>query len=103
MASRIDAPAKYELLMLFVFFKQKEILPQRVEYTVKTLRVTMLCVNGAGNLKTGEPPFMMKRDASLSQQKILLTSCLQLLEQYKCNVFDRPAYSPDLATSDFHL
>ncbi|GBO14369.1 hypothetical protein AVEN_18349-1 [Araneus ventricosus] len=27
----------------------------------------------------------------------------QLLEQFKWNVSDLPAYSPDLATSDFHL
>ncbi|GBO15289.1 hypothetical protein AVEN_93640-1 [Araneus ventricosus] len=27
----------------------------------------------------------------------------QLLEQFKCDISDHPAHSPDLATSDFHL
>ncbi|GBO26937.1 hypothetical protein AVEN_109116-1 [Araneus ventricosus] len=32
-----------------------------------------------------------------------LASSRQLLEQFKWDVSDHPAYSPDLATSDFYL
>ncbi|GBO28277.1 hypothetical protein AVEN_82549-1 [Araneus ventricosus] len=64
-------PPSVSCLVLFVSFKPKEIVQQKsteeqAEYTAKTLRVMVLCVNGAETLKTGGSMFMMKGDKDAS-------------------------------------
>ncbi|GBM53836.1 hypothetical protein AVEN_261224-1 [Araneus ventricosus] len=56
-------------------------------------------MNGAENLKTGEPKFMRKggKVASLSQQK-----ARRVLGSFWSSL-NGTCLSPDLATSDFHL
>ncbi|GBO32288.1 hypothetical protein AVEN_84050-1 [Araneus ventricosus] len=65
----------------------------------------VVCVNGAENLKTGKPMFMMKRDkdASLSQQMILFNEFSAVYGAVRWDASDHLAYSTDLVTSDFLL
>ncbi|GBM99363.1 hypothetical protein AVEN_124426-1 [Araneus ventricosus] len=94
MAGRINAPAKCELCVLFAFFQQKVGLWKKISAAVacQTLRRPrrVILTSGVALIHDNARP----HNAVVTQQ---------LLDQFKWEVSDHPAYSSDLATSDFHL
>ncbi|GBN47342.1 hypothetical protein AVEN_187791-1 [Araneus ventricosus] len=85
MVGRIDAPAKCELHSFIRFFQAEGdqcscFLP---DFAKSHLELSSFMPLAGGG-----------RSAVVTQQ---------LLEQFKWDVSDLPAYSPDFATSDFHL
>ncbi|GBM25232.1 hypothetical protein AVEN_153414-1 [Araneus ventricosus] len=92
MVSRIDAPSKS--VMLFAFFKQKAGLWKTINAAVycQTLRPPLRSMLTSGVVLIHDNAF--PHSAVVIQQR---------LKQFKWDVSNYPAYSPDLATSDFHL
>lgn len=39
----------------------------------------------------------------LHDNDLTLARTVKMLEKFRCDIFDRPPYSPDLAPSDCHL
>ncbi|GBM24481.1 hypothetical protein AVEN_92995-1 [Araneus ventricosus] len=94
MADRTDATAKSELSSVIYFLKQKIGLWKTINasvscQTLRRLRRTIL-ISGVVFIHENVRPC----NAVLTQQR---------LEQFKWVAYDHPAYSPDLATCDFHL
>ncbi|GBM74142.1 hypothetical protein AVEN_216154-1 [Araneus ventricosus] len=108
MAGRIGAPAKCEFSNVIHFLQAEGSSAAEIDrrmnrvYGENFMSILVLCMNGAENFKTGEPTFMTKTQVCRNRRSCS-TSSRQLLEQFKWDVSDYPAYSPVIATSDFHL
>ncbi|GBN54993.1 hypothetical protein AVEN_215495-1 [Araneus ventricosus] len=87
-------PPSASCVVLFAFFKQKVGLWKTINAAVscQTLRRLRRAILISG--------VVLIHDNALPHN-IVVTQ--QLLEQFKRDVSDHPAYGPDLATSDFHL
>ncbi|GBN92859.1 hypothetical protein AVEN_4482-1 [Araneus ventricosus] len=80
--------------VFFVYFKQKVGLWETINAVVSFQTLRRL---RRANLISG---VVLIRDNALPQSAVVTH---QLLKQFKWGVSDHPTYSPDLATSDFHI
>ncbi|GBL75874.1 hypothetical protein AVEN_234220-1 [Araneus ventricosus] len=81
-------------VVLFAFFKQKVGLWKTINATVscQTSRLLQRAILTSG--------FALIHDNARHHSAFVTQ---QLLKEYKWDVSDHPAYSPDLAMSDFHI
>ncbi|GBM25953.1 Histone-lysine N-methyltransferase SETMAR [Araneus ventricosus] len=87
-------PPSGRCVMLFTFFKWKVRLWKAISAAIsyQTLRRSRRAILTSGDVFIHD---------NARPHSAIVTQ--QLLEQFKWDVCDHPAYSPDLATSDFHL
>ncbi|GBM83215.1 hypothetical protein AVEN_58295-1 [Araneus ventricosus] len=92
MAGRIDAPAKCELPSVKCFLQAERWFMGNEQCSCSLLDLTMTVKSHSGVVLIHD---------NARPHSIVITQ--KLLEQFKLDVSDDPSYSPDLATSDFHL
>ncbi|GBM44127.1 hypothetical protein AVEN_93768-1 [Araneus ventricosus] len=87
-------PPSSSCVVLFAFFKQKDGLWKTINTTVscQTLRRLRRAVLTSG--------VVLIHDSALPHSAVVTQ---QLLSQFKWDVSDHPACSPDFSTTDFHL
>ncbi|GBM21699.1 hypothetical protein AVEN_248520-1 [Araneus ventricosus] len=87
-------PPSVSCVVLFAFFKQKVDLWKTFNAAVSCQSIRRL---RRAILTSGDVPI---NDNALPHKPVVTQ---QLLEQYKWDASDHPAYGPDKAASDFHL
>ncbi|GBN96995.1 hypothetical protein AVEN_58283-1 [Araneus ventricosus] len=92
MVGRIDAPAKCELHSVILFLQTERWFMENERCSCFLLDLIMTSKSHSGVVLIHD---------NARPHSVVITQ--QLMEQFKLDVSYDPAYSPDLATSDFHL